>query len=57
MAFSIASCSRRHCKRLRHNSGYPLQLHRHEGYDHSYYFVASFIEAQLRFHAAHLARA
>ncbi|MGL6046068.1 MAG: S-formylglutathione hydrolase [Vogesella sp.] len=39
------------------HSGYPLQLHRHEGYDHSYYFVASFIEAQLRFHAAHLARA
>jgi len=39
------------------HSGYPLQLYRHEGYDHSYYFVASFIEAQLRFHAAHLARA
>ncbi len=35
-------------------SGYPLQLHRHDGYDHSYYFIASFIEAQLRFHAAHL---
>ena len=35
-------------------SGYPLELHRHDGYDHSYYFIASFIEAQLRFHAAHL---
>ncbi|MGM0480399.1 MAG: S-formylglutathione hydrolase [Pseudomonadota bacterium] len=30
-------------------------VHLHEGYDHSYYFIASFIEAQLRFHAKHLA--
>lgn len=29
-------------------------VHLHEGYDHSYYFIASFIEAQLRFHAKHL---
>lgn len=35
-------------------SNYPLQLRRHEGYDHSYYFIASFIEEHLRFHAAHL---
>ncbi|SFC16354.1 S-formylglutathione hydrolase [Microbulbifer thermotolerans] len=35
-------------------SGYPLQLNRHPGYDHSYYFIASFIEQQLRFHARHL---
>lgn len=35
-------------------SQYPLQLHRHPDYDHSYYFIASFIEAHLRFHAAHL---
>ena len=33
---------------------WPLALHRHAGYDHSYYFVASFIEAHLRFHASHL---
>ncbi|MEZ6955898.1 MULTISPECIES: S-formylglutathione hydrolase [unclassified Aeromonas] len=33
---------------------WPLELHRHAGYDHSYYFVASFIEAHLRFHASHL---
>lgn len=26
----------------------------HEGYDHSYYFIASFIEQQLRFHADYL---
>ena len=35
-------------------SGYPMELSLHEGYDHSYYFIASFIEAQLRFHARHL---
>ena len=33
---------------------WPLELHRHAGYDHSYYFVASFIEEHLRFHASHL---
>ncbi|MFT7224203.1 MAG: S-formylglutathione hydrolase [Cellvibrionaceae bacterium] len=32
---------------------YPLQLRRHDGYDHSYYFIASFIEDHLRFHASH----
>ncbi|MDO6565206.1 S-formylglutathione hydrolase [Amphritea sp. 1_MG-2023] len=35
-------------------SDYPLQLELHEGYDHSYYFIASFIEAQLRFHHGYL---
>jgi S-formylglutathione hydrolase len=35
-------------------SGYPLQLRRHPGYDHSYYFIASFVEQHLRFHARHL---
>ncbi|QQX80071.1 S-formylglutathione hydrolase [Shewanella sp. KX20019] len=35
-------------------SGYPLTLNMHEGYDHSYYFIASFIEQHMRFHAAHL---
>jgi len=25
-----------------------------EGYDHSYYFIASFVEDHLRFHASHL---
>lgn len=37
-------------------SGYPLTLRRHEGYDHSYYFIASFIEDHLRFHHRHLKR-
>jgi S-formylglutathione hydrolase len=35
-------------------SGYPLELRMHEGYDHSYFFIASFIEDHLRFHAANL---
>lgn len=30
---------------------YPLTLAVHDGYDHSYYFIASFIEEHLRFHA------
>lgn len=33
---------------------YPLQLFQHEGYDHSYFFIASFIEAHIRFHAGYL---
>lgn len=36
-------------------NNYPLELALHEDYDHSYYFVASFIEQHLRFHAKHLA--
>ena len=35
-------------------SGYPLELKLHDGYDHSYYFISSFIEEHLRFHASHL---
>ncbi|WP_434632580.1 S-formylglutathione hydrolase [Chromobacterium sp. CV08] len=31
-----------------------LELNRHAGYDHGYYFVASFIDEHLRFHAEHL---
>ena len=36
------------------HAGYPLNLRMQEGYDHSYYFIASFIEDHLRFHAWHL---
>ena len=32
-------------------SGQALQLRRHAGYDHSYWFIASFIEDHLRHHA------
>lgn len=35
-------------------SQYPLTLRMHSGYDHSYYFIASFIEEHLRFHAERL---
>lgn len=30
---------------------YPLTLRRHSGYDHSYFFIASFIADHLRYHA------
>jgi len=33
---------------------YPLQLNLREGYDHSYYFIASFIGEHVAFHAKHL---
>lgn len=33
---------------------WPFTLNIQPGYDHSYYFIASFIEAHLRFHADHL---
>jgi S-formylglutathione hydrolase len=35
-------------------NSYPLELNLQEGYDHSYYFIASFIEEHLAFHAKHL---
>lgn len=35
-------------------AGYPLTLRMQPGYDHSYYFVASFIDDHLRHHAAAL---
>jgi S-formylglutathione hydrolase len=31
-------------------AGYPLQFIEREGYDHSYFFIASFIQEHLRFH-------
>lgn len=33
---------------------YPIKLEMHSGYDHSYYFIATFIEQHLRFHADYL---
>jgi S-formylglutathione hydrolase len=32
-------------------AGQPLELRMHEGYDHSYWFIASFVEDHLRHHA------
>ena len=37
-------------------SGQELRLRRHDGYDHSYYFVASFVDDHLAHHARALAR-
>jgi S-formylglutathione hydrolase len=36
-------------------AGVPLMLRRQEGYDHSYYFIASFIADHVRYHAQALA--
>ena len=38
------------CERAR----VPLELRMRDGYDHSYFFIATFIEDHLRFHARHL---
>ena len=35
-------------------SGLPLELRIHDGYDHGYYFISTFIEEHLRFHAERL---
>jgi S-formylglutathione hydrolase len=35
-------------------AGIPLTLRRQEGYDHSYFFMATFMEDHLRWHAARL---
>ncbi|MBC2366977.1 S-formylglutathione hydrolase [Listeria booriae] len=34
--------------------GYPLEIRMQDGYDHSYYFIASFIGEHLEFHQKHL---
>ena len=36
------------------SSGQPVKLRRHPGYDHSYYFIQSFVDDHLRHHAATL---
>lgn len=35
-------------------SEYPIQLRMQQGYDHSYYFISSYIEDHLHFHAKYL---
>jgi S-formylglutathione hydrolase len=35
-------------------AGQPLTLRRHDGYDHGYWFIASFIDDHLRHHQAAL---
>lgn len=36
-------------------AGYPMEIRMQPGYDHSYFFIASFIEDHIAFHAANLA--
>ena len=36
-------------------AGQPLELRRHTGYDHGYYFISTFVEDHLRFHSRNLA--
>ncbi|MGZ8289068.1 MAG: S-formylglutathione hydrolase [Telluria sp.] len=35
-------------------AGQPLELRRHEGYDHGYYFISTYMEDHLRFHRENL---
>ena len=35
-------------------AGQPLTLRRHEGFDHGYYFISTFIEDHIKFHAERL---
>ena len=37
-------------------AGIPLTLRMQEGYDHSYYFISTFMEDHLRWHAERLGR-
>ncbi len=37
-------------------SGLPLELRIHKGYDHGYYFISTFVEEHLNFHADRLGR-
>jgi S-formylglutathione hydrolase len=39
-----------------HDRGVELRLRRHERYDHGYYFISTFMEDHLRFHAGLLCR-
>lgn len=38
------------------DAGQPLVLRRHEGYDHGYYFISTFIEDHIRFHVERLGK-
>ena len=44
-----------HLKEACEAKGQALELHMREGYDHSYYFISTFIENHIKFHAEHLA--
>jgi S-formylglutathione hydrolase len=42
-----------HFQKAAEQCNYPLTLNMRDGYDHSYFFISSFIDEHLRFHAAH----
>jgi S-formylglutathione hydrolase len=44
-------------ERAAHAAGQDLVVRRHEGYDHGYYFISTFVEDHLRHHAAALGAA
>ena len=35
-------------------AGFPVTMRMQEGYDHSYFFMATFMEEHVDFHAQHL---
>jgi len=35
-------------------ANYPMSIRYQEGYDHSYFFIASFIDEHIKFHLKHL---
>ena len=39
---------------LCHEIQYPVEFNIREGYDHSYYFISSFAEDHMEFHAKYL---
>ncbi len=45
-----------HLQQAATHADYPLRLRMQPGYDHSYYFIASFIDEHLEFHARQLLR-
>ncbi|WP_312037151.1 S-formylglutathione hydrolase [Pseudoalteromonas sp. MMG012] len=42
-----------HLQKVAADQNYPLHLEMCDGYDHSYFFITSYIEQHLRFHAKH----
>ncbi|NOU49000.1 S-formylglutathione hydrolase [Pseudoalteromonas sp. JBTF-M23] len=42
-----------HLQKAAEHINYPLTFNMREGYDHSYFFISSFIDEHLRFHASH----
>jgi len=49
--FLVDQLKPQHLMQAADQACYPIQLRMQKGYDHSYFFIASFIEDHLRFHA------